>query len=190
MTCFRDKFGGLTVEQALELNKAAKWFCEHDITSESEDGNMKLRNKKTGGLANIDELCVHTDAGFHDYSSLAELNEEWEDAPEEPKEYWYIGNGGAVHGFNDYYVATEIEEAYREIGNLFETKEEAEKAVEKLKAWKRLKDKGFRFDPVDRYEALCGNGFNIPITATMPPEAYTDAEVSKDLDLLFGGEEI
>lgn len=69
------------------------------------------------------------------------------------------------------------------------TKEEAEKAVEKLKAFKRLKDKGFSFDPVDRYEALCGNGFNIPITATMPPEAYTDTEVSKDLDICFGGEE-
>lgn len=37
MPCFRDKFGGLTVEQALELNKAARWFCEHEITSESEE---------------------------------------------------------------------------------------------------------------------------------------------------------
>lgn len=37
MKCFRDKFGGLTVEQALKLNEAAKWFCEHEITSESEE---------------------------------------------------------------------------------------------------------------------------------------------------------
>lgn len=50
---------------------------------------MKLRNKKTGGLANIlgeqDFFRVYTDAGGADYKSLAELNEEWEDyAPKEP----------------------------------------------------------------------------------------------------------
>lgn len=50
---------------------------------------MKLRNKKTGGLANIlgeqDFFRVYTDAGWADYDSLAELNEEWEDyTPTEP----------------------------------------------------------------------------------------------------------
>ena len=50
---------------------------------------MKLRNKKTGGLANImgDQsfFRVYTDAGWHDYDSLAELNAEWEDyKPAEP----------------------------------------------------------------------------------------------------------
>ena len=46
---------------------------------------MKLRNKNTGGLANCEPIEVKTDAGFHDYYSLAELNEEWEDyAPKEP----------------------------------------------------------------------------------------------------------
>ena len=46
---------------------------------------MKLRNKKTGGLANCEPIEVKTDAGFHDYYSLAELNEEWEDyKPKEP----------------------------------------------------------------------------------------------------------
>jgi hypothetical protein len=50
---------------------------------------MKLRNKKTGGLANImgeqDFFRVYTDAGWADYNSLAELNEEWEDyKPAEP----------------------------------------------------------------------------------------------------------
>lgn len=46
---------------------------------------MKLRNKKTGGLANCEPIEVKTDAGFHDYYSLAELNEEWEDyKPAEP----------------------------------------------------------------------------------------------------------
>lgn len=46
---------------------------------------MKLKNKNTGGLANCDPIEVKTDAGFHDYYSLAELNEEWEDyKPKEP----------------------------------------------------------------------------------------------------------
>lgn len=46
---------------------------------------MKLRNKKTGGLANCEPIEVKTDAGFHDYYSLAELCEEWEDyVPKEP----------------------------------------------------------------------------------------------------------
>lgn len=51
---------------------------------------MKLKNKKTGGLANIladdqDFIRVYTDAGWHDYDSLAELNAEWEDyKPVEP----------------------------------------------------------------------------------------------------------
>lgn len=43
---------------------------------------MKLRNKKTGGLANCEPITVSTDAGWHDYYSLAELNEEWEDYKE------------------------------------------------------------------------------------------------------------
>ena len=46
---------------------------------------MKLINKKTGGLANCEPIEVKTDAGFHDYYSLAELNDEWEDyKPKEP----------------------------------------------------------------------------------------------------------
>lgn len=46
---------------------------------------MKLRNKKTGGLANCEPIEVKTDAGFHDYYSLAELNADWEDyTPKEP----------------------------------------------------------------------------------------------------------
>ena len=50
---------------------------------------MKLRNKKTGGLANIlveqDFFRVYTDAGWADYNSLAELNADWEDyTPKEP----------------------------------------------------------------------------------------------------------
>ena len=37
MSSLRDRFGGLTVEQARELNEAAKWFCDHEIVSGSNE---------------------------------------------------------------------------------------------------------------------------------------------------------
>lgn len=36
MSSFADRFGNLTVEQVKELNNAAKWYCDHEVTSESE----------------------------------------------------------------------------------------------------------------------------------------------------------
>ena len=73
----------------------------------------------------------------------------------------------------------------KQIGNYFETKEEAELAVEELKAWKRLKDKGFRF-----------NRWTIPQEPKTPHiKLVIEAEMEVpdspyDLDLLFsGGEE-
>ena len=108
---------------------------------------MKLQNKKTGGLAtlveNEDCLTLKTDAGFHHYLSLAELNEDWEDY-EEPKVAYFIDAQGDVCKFSDNDADDWTKE--EQIGNKFETKEEAEKIVEKLKAWKRLKDGGVKFD--------------------------------------------
>ena len=159
---------------------------------------MKLKNKKTGEIGELQITEKHcavavgngtASCGIEIYTSLAELNAEWEDAPEEPKDYWWISpvDTDVVHCVED--VKDEMDQYNKEIGNYFETKEEAEKAVEKLKAFKRLKDKGFEFCCDIRYESLCGNGFNIPLDAIMPPEAYTDVEVSEDLDICFGGEE-
>ena len=37
MSSFRKRFGGLTVGQAMELNKAAKWCYGHEATSEVGD---------------------------------------------------------------------------------------------------------------------------------------------------------
>ena len=37
MSSFRDRFGQLTVEQARELNEAARWYCGHEATSEAQD---------------------------------------------------------------------------------------------------------------------------------------------------------
>ena len=74
----------------------------------------------------------------------------------------------------------------KEIGNYFLSREEDEKAVEKLKAWRRLKDKGFRFDGYDVAHNsngdLCGQLF-------YNAGDYCIEDVEKDLDLLFGEEE-
>lgn len=145
---------------------------------------MKLRNKKTDeigytavlqskAIVVMDENAIQLGS----YSSLAELNEDWEDY-EEPKKYYYISYCGDVYGFSNYYVGSEIEEDHREIGNLFETKEEAERAVEKLKAWKRLKAQGFRFN----------GGDDACISYRIDSAKWND-KLSNDFDLLFGGEE-
>ena len=158
---------------------------------------MKLRNKKTGEIVYATMVASYgggelriryypvdraEDAEVKEYHSIAKLNEEWEDY-EEPKEWWYIDIHGAHNVIkNDEYYQV-VKEASKEIGNYFETKEEAEKAVEKLKAWKRLKDKGFRFEGWDNTDRSTIHNFSLFVT-------IEDLEsINKDLDLLFGGEE-
>lgn len=116
-------------------------------------------------------------ANHWDYTSLAELNEEWEDAPEEPKEYWFIGYDAQVECISE--NDSDGIELDKSIGNYFETKEEAEKAVEKLKAFKRLKDKGFRF--IDHIDRDSGQGMT-----RYEWDGYVHGE---DLDLLFSQED-
>ena len=148
---------------------------------------MKLRNKKTGEIGHFTStnwnevaLIIMDDNGVQlaKYSSLAGLNKEWEDVPEEPKEYWYIDIDGGIMSDN---VEDDTVKVMREIGNYFDTREEAEKAVEKLKAWKRLKDAGFKFKDFGR---LNDCAFFIRATSN---ESWS--ELYDNLDLLFGGEE-
>ena len=168
---------------------------------------MKLKNKKTGEI--IDDgyvrethdfqfdgqkhvLAVFNGNGYRPpervsgvYTSLAELNEEWEDY-EEPKEYWSYDTIDNDVTFNS--ISNEDDrKADQEIGNFFETKEEAEKAVEKLKAWKRLKDGGITFknwtiNQTGTIDCFATWGNNIP-------PSRKDPTLLEDLDLLFGGEE-
>ena len=158
---------------------------------------MKLRNKKTGeiGWLYCDHISVpkkmtvfaedkDLSANHWDYNSLAELNEEWGDAPKEPKEYWYINDlDGKPMKCELRYCSvrefTEWIEKRKQIGNYFETKEEAELAVRKLKAWKRLKDKGFKFE---RWQFL-DNRSGIWVQGKLVPG------IVDQLDILFGGEE-
>ena len=138
---------------------------------------MKLRNKKTG------EIVEPRKIGFEiysfnerDYDSIAEFIEDWEDY-EEPRDFWYINSEGDPESCirND-----ELDKSAKEIGNYFETKEEAEKAAEKLKAWKRLRDKGLQ--PVSYTVQNYNRELLVHFIIEQP---YNE----KDLDLIFGGEE-
>lgn len=120
---------------------------------------MRLRNKKTGEIGNLalninpnreSYSVLSTENGdtvcgnlvIADYNSLAELNEEWEDY-EEPKTEFYITAWGDIRE----YTTEEERFAFKQklaIGNYFETKEEAEKAVEKLKALTEAKEDGLK----------------------------------------------
>ena len=137
---------------------------------------MKLRNKQTGEIRELPD-------GFFLCDNLKKICEEWEDY-EEPKSWWYIDcNGEVFRGEN---TDKEHTEEHKLIGNYYNSSREAEKAVEKLKAWKRLKDKGFRFtginDDEDSQELITQCGI------LCEADIY---HLEKDADflLLFGGEE-
>ncbi len=149
---------------------------------------MKLRNKKNGIIGKLyfdpDEeyhftVLTEDPADVMIYKKLADLYAEWEDY-EEPEGWWFIDRAYEPHATNS---TLRNLEADRRIGNYFETKEEAEQAVEKLKAWKRLKDKGYYFKRWNVYK----NHFEI-VLSVKEYDFITD-EVKQDLDLLFGGEE-
>lgn len=42
MSSFAERFGELTVKQARELNEAAQWYCEHEVTSEATEERLEL----------------------------------------------------------------------------------------------------------------------------------------------------
>jgi hypothetical protein len=150
---------------------------------------MKLKNKKTGEIVRAEFLNNWqtddgTEIGIRDcntnivfsYNSLAELNEEWEDY-EEPK-------GSAL----DLMILTLINFIENEPDEDKVDLEDCKQMLEKLKAWKRLKDKGFRFskDWVYRYDQpFVKNHKYLEFVAICEDGVLLD-----DLDLLFsGGEE-
>jgi hypothetical protein len=169
---------------------------------------MKLRNKKTGEI--VDDGYVRETHDFQfdgqkhvlavfkgnghrppervsgAYNSLAELNEEWEDAPEEPKDYWWISpvDTDVVHCVED--AKDEMDKYNKEIGNYFETKEEAEKAVEKLKAIQRLKNYYLKFK-LDFVKNKID--FTYRLDGTLHSSVDEERIIFEDMNLLFGGEE-
>lgn len=127
----------------------------------------------------IGEIAVECSGCTYYYNNLSELCEKWEDCEEPKKHYWVIDEDGVLvcRTVGDF----ANEGMCKQIGNYFETEEEAKKAVGRLRAWKRLKDKGFRFETYKPY------GAGITFTIAHMNELAEDNQ--KELDLLFGGEE-
>lgn len=150
---------------------------------------MKLRNKRTGEIVSLDGEITYDNKVrlLKHYDSLAELCEDWEDY-EEPKGYWYIDSDGDImHEPSD--DRCEFDNNCREIGNYFETQEEAELAVEKLKAITRLKNKGLVFRHHEE-STVCGQITDLWISADFGNKPVYFNDVTKeDLDLIFGGKE-
>lgn len=142
---------------------------------------MKLRNKKTGEIREVADVIIENlkkNGSTLNAISIDEIRNEWEDYEEPKHDYYFLRDGGNID-CHWYQKLGEITERRKEIGNYFETKEEAERAVEKLKAWKRLKDKGFRFN----------NFVRDAIYYEINDEEIEKDIIRNDLDLLFGGEE-
>lgn len=148
---------------------------------------MKLRNKKTGEIKEYGTVGATTFGkggvleAFAVYESLAELNKEWEDY-EEPKEYWFVDSGGEVEEAT--YLTENDKANLANFGNYFETKEEAEQVLEKLRTWKWLKDNGvsLKYDK-DNFV------LHIVVSTSMSPNQWRTGGYIQKLDLLFGGEE-
>lgn len=144
---------------------------------------MRLRNRKTGEIIEllakpsfVKRNNDYFQGEINTFNSLAELNEEWEDVPEEMKVHWCVTMYGGITRIKD---DEEPIDDLIEIGNYFNSKEDAYDALYKLKAVKRLKDKGFRF----RDWNIAEDGKGITIFANYP------SETRADLDICFGGEE-
>ena len=140
-------------------------------------GEVINANIHYGGYDRIKLIATAARGGEHTFyfESLKELNGMFEDY-DEPKVIWWLNDEGCVN-----HTAGEVDEYFeknREIGNYFETKEEAEKAVEKLKAWKRVKDAGFKF---------VGNGAGLHTLRYSYEGEW--CLIAEDFNLLFGGEE-
>lgn len=150
---------------------------------------MKLKNKRTGEIIAFNKGKIILDCNDSKtiyFNSLEDL-EEWEEY-EEPKGFWHITvlNGVLFSGYmEDPFTGIE-EKKYKEIGNYFETKEEAKKALEKLKALKRLKSHNLR---IERGQRIFVNADNKLVSQKPLFVVDTYEEVEDDLDLLFGGEE-
>ena len=155
---------------------------------------MKLRNKKTGEIGKIlkqlsedNQIEVITDSKLYVVKTLAELNEEWEDY-EEPAYYYFIQDDGRIgcDAVEPYNHKSKVEE-HKSIGNYFSSKEEAELAVCKLKAWKRLKDDyHIRFD-LDFVKNTIS--FTYRIDGTLHSAMDDEPIVFEDMKTIFGGEE-
>ena len=155
---------------------------------------MKLKNKNTGEIATLtlsmngeDMIIMGNDMYAH-ITKLSELKD-YEDY-EGTKEYWYIDyDGGISCGESD---NSSAEKMMISMGNHFDTLEDANKAVEKLKAWKRLKDGGFYFTIDAIEDGECKHNLILRLKCNEEERYKPIKECEKyrrDIHLIFGGEE-
>lgn len=155
-------------DEAFKLGEVA----DVDIAT-MPDGRIKAQAvAKSGG--------VHT---FF-YDDLKTFANDWEDYEDE---HLYVISAEISCGYecvlkDDY--ATLCDTAV-ELGIGFKTEKEAQKTVEKMKAWTRLEDKGFRFTDWKNGIFLDGTIAG-QVRYEFPIDNKDDIE--KDLDLLFGDE--
>lgn len=110
-----------------------------------------------------------------EYNSIKDFTDHWEDAPEEPK-------SSAL----DLMILTLTNFIENEPDEDKVDLEDCKQMLEKLKAWQRLKDKGFRFE----LWAYDGGNYQERIkTGRILFRVKDYEEVDALLDLLFGGEE-
>jgi hypothetical protein len=153
---------------------------------------MKLRNKKTREIADLNHrgllksdnnnhIIVYPEGTLkcYAYNSLAELNEDWEDVPEE---FWSINGDATIEHFD----RLNENDLCKQIGNYFETEEEAEKAIEKLKAIQRLKNYYLKFK-LDFVKNKID--FTYRLDDTLHSSVDEERIIFEDMNLLFGGEE-
>ena len=105
---------------------------------------------------------------------------------EEPKEYWTI-DWTCTGVTTNKYSGDDVDDFNKSIGNYFETKEEAEKAVRKLEAWKLLKDMGFKIEGI-RYRNH-KSYIEWSILQKVRDDHFMSEALNKALHLLFGDEE-
>ena len=143
---------------------------------------MKLINRNTEQIVVFGEGIVNLqEIGCKNVAEMMEAS--WEDY-QESETFWYISpTGTPIKSEVSIYDPLEIH-LMKRIGNYFESEEDAEKAVEKQKAWKRLEDKGFRFTGFHLHDRIID--FDVKTYYNFPPE---EEQLEKDLHLLFGGTE-
>lgn len=136
---------------------------------------MKLINKKTGEIIDVKDVLRASD----DYPNHYLIRDEWEDY-EEPKNINEIDI--VLEAIGEYcnehsYYSGDLEKI--KILNI---------AEEKLKAFKRLKDKGFRFkDYTRKFDGFKRVGGDVFITAELNDEGVIG--MIDELNICFGGEE-
>lgn len=146
------------------------------------DGSESVVKVEVDSLVEI--MSIVELRAIRDEGKFSEWFEEVEDSKVwEPKEdeYFYCLDTEGCYGVHRNYKSI-VEDGMFEIGNCFKTAEEAEKAVEKLKALRRLREKGLR---LKSWEA---NGSHITIQASIPDISCSRQDVT-DLNLLFKEED-